>query len=209
MKVIAISDTHGSHEKLTIPEGDIIIHCGDMSKMGTEDEINPFLKWFSKLPHQHKILIAGNHDFLLEKLYFKQVQKIIPSNITYLNETGVEIDERKIWGSPYTPIPGRRWAFNCHRGKDIQERWDRIPPNLDLLMTHGPPFGILDLTTKGANVGCENLLNVLRARKPKKVVFGHIHEARGIEEIDDITYYNASSIDRYNTKVFPPMEFDI
>ena len=209
MKVVAISDTHGLHHQLEIPEGDLLIHSGDLSYEGTEVEIQDFLDWFSALPHPQKVFIAGNHDFYLETASEAELEKIIPSNIHYLNDQLLEIEGIRIWGSPITPIPGRRWAFNRERGADIQPHWDLIPENLDLLMVHGPAYGIFDTTLSEKVVGCENLRETLFLRKPKHFIFGHIHEARGIQTLEGIQCINASSVDRHRTELFPPIIFEL
>ena len=209
MKVIVISDTHGLHPLLDIPEGDLLLHAGDVSYGGTYKEIKDFLDWFSAQPHPHKVFIAGNHDFYFEKHSPEQIKAIIPNNIHYLNEELLEIEGFRIWGSPITPIPHSLWAFNRERGSDIQAHWDLIPENLDILMVHGPAKGVLDKTTKDEYVGCQNLLETLRIKQPKMFICGHIHEDRGQKIIDGIHFVNASSIDRYGTKIFPPFVFEL
>ena len=115
MKVICISDTHSKH--LQIPErylanetGDIsmIIHAGDMSGRGYPTEIDNFLKWYDGLNFKHKILIAGNHDFYFEERSQKEIRAMLAKypSIIYLNDSGVEIDGIKVWGSPVQPWPG-------------------------------------------------------------------------------------------------------
>ncbi len=208
MKVILISDTHGLHHQLEIPEGDILLHAGDISVRGTEDEVKDFLDWFSKQSHPHKIFIAGNHDFYFEKSSLEEIQKIIPKNVHYLNEELLEINGLKIWGSPITPIPKSLWAFNKTRGKEIQKHWNLIPKDLDILVVHGPAQGILDEILDGDHVGCQNLLESVFLKQPKMFVFGHIHESRGVKEIHEIKFVNACSVDRYKTKVFPPFIFE-
>lgn len=209
MKVVLISDTHGLHHQLVMPKGDILIHTGDVSERGTATEIKDFLDWFSAQNYRYKIFIAGNHDFYFEQKTIIKIKKIIPPNIYYLNDEILEIEGLKIWGSPITPIPTRRWAFNRNRGEDIQKKWNLIPCGLDILMVHGPAKGVLDYTIKKENVGCQNLLKTIEKQRPKMVVFGHIHEARGQKVVNGIHFVNASSVDRYKTKVFAPFVFEI
>lgn len=208
MKIVFISDTHNLHQNLKLPKGDLLIHNGDCSKKGTKAEITAFLKWFSQQEHPHKVMIAGNHDFYLEELLDKDLQELIPSNIHYLNNQLLELQGLRIWGSPVTPIPNKRWAFNRLRGEDIQEIWDLIPQKLDILITHGPAYGILDTILDGRQVGCQNLRDSIFQKKPKLVCFGHIHEARGLETHQNIQFVNASSVDRYQTKVHPAYVFE-
>lgn len=208
MKIVLISDTHNLHQNLKLPKGDILIHSGDFTKTGTKAEITDFLDWFSQQEHPHKVLIAGNHDFYMEKIQEKDIQKLIPTNIHYLNNQLLELQGLRIWGSPVTPMYKKRWAFNKVRGIDIQKIWDLIPPKLDILIIHGPAYGILDTILDGRQVGCQNLRDSIFQKKPKLVCFGHIHEARGLETHQNIQFVNASSVDRYQTKVHPAFVFE-
>lgn len=191
MKFIAISDTHGQHDKLSLPEGDIVIHAGDISGRGTEQQVRDFLEWFSSLDHRYKIFIAGNHDFFLEKASAEIVRSMIPSNVIYLNDSAIEIEGIKIWGSPVQPW-FHDWAFNRQRGADIRKHWNLIPPGTDVLITHGPAFGILDRTVYGHQVGCVDLLEKIQEVKPRVHVCGHIHEAYGVVEAEGVKFINAS-----------------
>ena len=163
MKIVCISDTHDKHNQLELPDGDMLIHAGDVSSQGKQIQVEAFLKWFSAQPHKHKIFIAGNHDFFFERMPEDYIQSLIPENVIYLNDSGVTIEGLKIWGSPVQPW-FYDWAFNRKRGKDIRKHWDLIPTNTDILITHGPPFGILDATNSGEKVGCEDLLDVVQNR---------------------------------------------
>lgn len=201
MKITFISDTHNKHgliPKDYLEGGDIIIHAGDVSSRGTEDEINVFMNWYSKLPYTHKILIAGNHDFFFESAskYIIDAKVQLYPEITYLNDSGVEIEGIKIWGSPVQPY-FHGWAFN-RIGETINEHWDKIPLDTNILITHGPIFGYLDMTLEGIRTGCE----FLRAKLPeftdlKIHVCGHIHEAYGRHEFTDgQLFLNASVLNR-------------
>lgn len=194
MKIVAILDTHGQHRKLKLPNGDMIIHAGDISKRGHPVEIEDFLDWFSNLKFRHKVFIAGNHDFFLEDANPDIVGRMVPKNVMYLNDTGVEIDGLKIWGSPVTPY-FHNWAFNRKRGSEIKAHWDLIPVSTDILITHGPPFGILDETIYSKRTGCEELLFRVYHVQPKYHVFGHIHEDYGVLAKRETTFVNASVLD--------------
>lgn len=189
MKIIAISDTHNKHKSIIIPDGDVIVHAGDISSMGHKHEIINFFKWFSKLPHNHKILIAGNHDF-----YFQYpesiIKEILPQNIIYLYDEEIVIDGVKFWGSPYTPVFGN-WAF-MKSEKELEEHWKKIPEDVDVLITHGPPQGILDY-----EMGDKELMSKLTTISchPKIHIFGHIHEGYGIETKGVTKFVNASILD--------------
>jgi len=207
MKIVAISDSHGHHHSLSIPDGDLLIHAGDLSKRGLKIEITDFLDWFSAQPHKHKVFIAGNHDFFFENEYASEIQKLIPDNVIYLNDSAFVVEGIKIWGSPIQPW-FYDWAFNRKRGADIKKHWDLIPIDTDLLITHGPAHGILDLTMDYRNVGCEELLKRIYEVKPKYHICGHIHEAHGVLEKDGITYINASQLNVHYKAVFKPIVFE-
>lgn len=192
MKFIAISDTHGQHGKLSLPENaDVIIHAGDISGRGTESQVRDFIEWFSSLDYKYKIFIAGNHDFFLEKISEAEVRKLIPGNVIYLNDSGIDIEGIKIWGSPVQPW-FHDWAFNRQRGTDIRRHWNLIPADTDILITHGPVKGILDRTVYGQEVGCEDLLDAVKKNKPSVHICGHIHEAYGVVESEGVKFINAS-----------------
>lgn len=206
MRVIAISDTHGMHEAVDIPVGDMIIHAGDFTKLGKEIEVHYFLDWFCALPHQHKILIAGNHDFLFEE-HPRFAKSLIPQNIHYLKDSGITIDGIKIWGSPVQPR-FLEWAFNRDRGADIDKHWKKIPKNTDILITHGPPAGILDKTIRGDSTGCADLLRHIHRVKLKFHIFGHIHEGYGVVKKAGTCFINASSADHRYKMVNKAVVFD-
>lgn len=208
MKIVFISDTHGQHRNLkNLPKGDLIIHGGDVSKMGRDHEVEDFIHWFLRLDYAHKIFIAGNHDFYFEEYSPNFIQKKLTSNCHYLCNSGVEIEGIKIWGSPITPT-FFNWAFNEDRGKPIQKYWNTIPQNNDILVTHGPPHGILDKTTSNINAGCKDLLKTVNKLKPKFHLFGHIHEEYGKETLNEIIFINGSLLDVNYNLVNLPMEFD-
>ncbi len=200
MKILAISDTHGQHSKLKLPDADMILHAGDISKRGEEPEILAFLDWFGHLDYRYKIFIAGNHDFYFEKSSAEKIREVIPDNLIYLCDSGVTIEGINIWGAPVTPT-FFDWAFNRDRGGAISRHWDLIPEGTDILMTHGPVAGILDTTCRGEAVGCADLLKRVQELKPKYYIGGHIHEAYGKQESQGTTFFNASVLDeRYRLK---------
>ena len=189
MKIVCISDTHGRHEDVILPDGDVLIHAGDVSSSGQTFQIEFFLKWFSNQPHKYKIFIAGNHDWYFEDDTTSHLK--IPSNIIYLNDSGCEIEGLKIWGSPIQP-EFCNWAFNRERGKAIKKHWDLIPNDTDVLITHGPPYKIFDKVIRGGNVGCEELRKKVLEVNPLIHVFGHIHEGYGYYKDGVTTFVNAS-----------------
>ncbi|MEL6250902.1 MAG: metallophosphatase domain-containing protein [Bacteroidota bacterium] len=196
MRFILISDTYGLHRKLQLPEGDVIIHAGDFCGPRSERDSRDFLKWFSSLPYSHKIFIGGNHDFFAARNP-RKFNSMIPKNVIYLNDSGAQIGNLNIWGSPVQPdLEG--WAFGKRRGEEMRPHWDLIPPNTDVLITHTPPNGILDKSRSGSSLGCEDLSAKLLTIKPRLHVFGHIHASNGRIETDATTYINASN---YNSNL--------
>jgi Icc-related predicted phosphoesterase len=208
LKFTAISDTHGKHQQLSLPPGDVLIHAGDISGRGNEVEVIDFLNWFTTQNFEHKILIAGNHDFYFEREPADQIKKILPKNIIYLNDSGATINNIKIWGSPITPW-FYNWAFNRHRGNEIKKHWDLIPGDTEILITHGPVYGILDNTNSGHSAGCEDLLNRVNAIKPKLHICGHIHEAYGVIKKSGATFINASVLNERYELVNEPIIFEL
>ena len=188
MKIWHISDTHSYHELLEIPEDiDMVIHSGDFSNQWcvykNEPEALNFLHWFSALEIKHKVLIAGNHDALACQRNVKFKELCVELGIIYLKDTGVVIDGLKIWGSPYTPTFGA-WHFMKSRAK-INKVWVAIPEDTDILVTHGPPKGILDVSEDAYNsieyCGCRALKKrVLKMPNLKLMCFGHIHNNKDI-----------------------------
>lgn len=206
MRVVLISDTHNLHEKLVLPAADVIIHAGDVSGNGTFREVLNFLQWYSELPYANKIFIAGNHDFAFEH---KSVPVLdLPQGITYLEDSMVTVNGVKVYGSPYTP-EFYNWAFMKKRGPQIKKVWDAIPQGVDILVTHGPPLMILDENAKGQHQGCEDLLLSVKQVRPKIHVFGHIHEAYGIEEQFGTRFVNASVLDQHYRMVNTPIVVDL
>lgn len=208
MKITFISDTHGQHQSLTTLTGDTIIHAGDVSSKGTLYEIKAFLNWFKDLDFKYKIFIAGNHDFFFEQASEYELEKLMPKNIIYLNDSGVTIDNMRIWGSPIQPL-FHDWAFNRNRGKEIRKHWDLIPDKTDILVTHGPPMNILDQTITNENVGCADLLDTILRVKPKIHAFGHIHESYGIKNYMGTKFINASVLDVKYQIVNAPVKIEI
>lgn len=209
MKTVFISDTHGQHRKLgQLPQADLLIHSGDLSRRGEVHEINDFITWFAEQDFRYKVFIAGNHDFYFEDEIAEQIKKSLPPNTYYLCDSGVTIEGINFWGSPVTPT-FFNWAFNKDRGKEIMAHWNKIPKNTDILITHGPPFGILDRTKADLNVGCEDLLSKINIIKPKYHLFGHIHEAYGMHQTAHTAYINGSTLNEYYAITNEPVLFDV
>jgi predicted phosphodiesterase len=214
MKITCISDTHNQHNNIPskyLAGGDCIIHSGDMTGRGSRVEVETFLAWYNELPYTHKILIAGNHDFFFEEAPEYEIEAVLAKypNITYLNDSGVEIEGLKIWGSPVQPW-FYSWAFN-RKGTDICQHWDMIPLDTDILITHGPAKGYLDLTLHGDVTGCPYLLEkISELTNLKLFVHGHIHEAYGrVDFPDGGVFLNASVLNARYIMSNLPHEIEI
>lgn len=216
MKIVCISDTHNKHKQISLDEGDILIHAGDATGRGQSGEILPFLYWFSEQKFKHKVLIAGNHDFGFEREPSRYEELCIQLGITYLNDSGANIEGLNIWGSPVQP-EFFNWAFNRRIEEKlpdsydpfhsyekihpfIKPHWDLIPDNTDILITHGPPLGIMDEVPRNfkqtmLSVGCPHLLDAINRVKPKIHIFGHIHEQHGIFKTKETVFVNAAQLD--------------
>jgi len=213
MRIVAFSDTHGWHKKVTVQDGDVVIFGGDAMTSGYKfGEFKDFAEWFSDLPHKFKIMIGGNHDRVLEsseKICLSYLKDVI-----YLKDSGVELLGKVFWGSPYQP-EFCDWAFNVRRGPSIKAHWDLIPKNTDVLITHGPPRWILDKTEGWGHehVGCEELLKKVSEVNPLTHIFGHIHAGYGIEinpTVNSKTIFrNVSICDEAYRPVNQPHVFDL
>jgi Icc-related predicted phosphoesterase len=205
MKITFISDSHNKHKQITedLPGGDLLIHAGDISSMGYKHEIQQFCKWFNSLENYTvKVFIAGNHDFGFEKEP-ETTKKFVGSytEIVYLQDSflgyGVDTENYvKIYGSPWQP-EFHNWAFNLPKGgSELERKWNNIPDDTDILITHGPAFGYLD-TIMGQydNLGCELLTKRIKTIKPKIHVCGHIHSGYGYVFDGDTHFINASVLD--------------
>jgi len=189
MRIVCLSDTHSLHHHLTVPDGDLLLHAGDATNRGSLAEWDAFARWLAALPHRHKVAIAGNHEFCCERTP-AQARGCL-RGITYLQDELVEIEGLRIWGSPWQPW-FYDWAFNLQRGPEIAAKWALIPDGIDVLVTHGPPAGILDLTSDGEAAGCADLRRELARVRPALHVFGHIHEAYGEHVEHGCRHVNAS-----------------
>ena len=206
MRIVCVSDTHSQHEKLVLPEGDLLIHSGDFSNLGKINEISSFNEWLGKQPFKNKVIVAGNHDLLFESN--NSLAKSLITNATYLENSLVNVEGLKIYGTPVSPR-FYNWAFNKERGSEINRYWDMIPYNIDILITHSPPYKILDKSFKGEHCGCEGLLEKVKLVKPTIHCFGHIHESYGILEQDGVIFVNGSSLDRKYQPTNEPIVLDI
>lgn len=223
-KIVCISDTHNFHHDVDVPDGDVLIHAGDFTLTGTLGEVVEFNEWLGTLDHPYKIIIAGNHDRCLGENGTLGLKMF--TNGIYLERSGKEIEGIKFWGAPMTP------AFNGMRGgltfytntnKEAKGVWRGMPKKLDVLITHGPPFGILDGVEKYGygetfrvgeptveHCGDGMLASKVIANKPKYHIFGHIHEGYGRFTADYGTkFINCSVVNGAYNMVHKPIVFEI
>lgn len=175
MIIDCISDLHGSYPRLE--GGDLLIVAGDLTARDTELHHIKFQDWVEQQKYTKKVIVAGNHDGFLAK-YGPNMYV----GCDYLCDSGTEFEGLKIWGSPWTPEFGD-WHFMLPRGRKLKEKWDLIPSDTDILVTHGPPLGILDTVNgtlaKNERLGCADLRDAVERVKPKLHVFGHVHGGYG------------------------------
>lgn len=212
MKLVLISDTHG--HKISLPEGDVLIHAGDLTMNGSLHELEKSADWLNTVVDDYKVVyvIAGNHDFCFEDLRNVEAQSLMnEAGVIYLQD-GYDVFEGKIfYGSPWQPW-FYDWAFNLKRGEEIKKKWDLIPEKVDVLITHGPPYGILDETDwkyGREHVGCEELGKKVFKVHPLVHVFGHIHGGYGVKSREGINFVNASTCNEAYKPVNEPIVLEI
>ena len=239
MRITHISDTHNKHNQLNglLPGGDLLIHSGDISSLGRKSEVERFVKWFNGIDnYTNKVFIAGNHDMTFDKeillrdklAYFEGkteydtscsegkpdwldnlLQTGLNHNVFYLENNYVILDDVKIWGSPITPSFGYGWGFNKDRGYDINQIWNQIPDDTDIVITHGPIHSYCDRTDRGGlNVGCEQLYHRLNEVQPQLHFSGHIHEAYGYRQTNWGYAFNGCNCDLSYLVNNKPMTFE-
>jgi len=210
MKIVPISDTHGLHRWVgerargaygrdvpKIPMGDVLVHAGDFSGFGERMETIDFADWVMSLPHKHKVVIAGNHDWFAFNNPLETEQHFSRRGIHYLCDSAVTIEGVKFYGTPYTPM-FYDWAF-MESEDELAKRYAKIHTDTDVLVTHGPPYDILDQNQQKIRTGSVALANRIAQVQPRLSIFGHIHEGRdprwtsqGTFQGDKTTFYNVS-----------------
>ncbi len=209
LKCVAISDNHG--HLLDIPECDILLIGGDICPVWNHDLFyqrrwldNDFRLWLEKIPAKKVVGIAGNHDFIFERL-----PHLIPENLrwTYLQDSSIEWEGYNIYGSPWQTGLAR-WAFYARNEKAIILR-DKIPSQTDILITHEPPFGHGDFLQNGEKVGCKFLKEKIEKNNFLVNITGHIHESRGKFKLKNTTVLNVASLDVTYKKLQPVVTFEL
>lgn len=227
-RCVAISDTHSEHWKIDVPEGDVLLHAGDFSIYADECEIVDFNEWLGTLPHKHKIVIAGNHDFPFDKAWRhkpgnaafwrcgvgKEIQDYeymrgLLTNCTYIEDEQITVEGINIYGTPaQPPLVGHDWA-HCKDGPGLTAAFEKIPQDIDVLITHSPPFGHGDVTLNGKNMGCTYLMEAVKRARPLFHVFGHIHDGYGVTSAGGTTFINPSSCTTLYHPCHQPIVFDV
>lgn len=223
-RLVLLSDTHSLHRgdvvegvarPLVVPDGDILIFAGDLCNSGTLPEVADFGRWLRSLPHRYKVVIAGNHDFPFEHFREQAVDELFGAGdgggIVYLQDSQITLMGLRIYGSPWQPR-FFDWAFNLDRnGPELAEKWAMIPEGLDVLVTHGPPYGVLDETHFGLRrMGCELLAAAVVMKQPRLHVFGHNHGGYGKRGGPDGTIFvNAAICDDRYAPIREPIVIDL
>lgn len=203
MKILHLSDTHCRHRELVeLPDADVIVHSGDFTFAGSEAEAYDFMNWFCDLPYPHKIFIAGNHDFCM---YGAETVDGLPANVHYLCNSGISVSGIRFYGMPM-------FIQDCIGGQYNKHLLD-IPDDTDVIVTHQPPYGVLDFSDYGSGPACHGDVFLRRHVfdvKPRCHLFGHEHGCYGVEESCGITFSNAAVLDDGYNLVHSPnlLEFD-
>ena len=226
-------DNLDSDVKKEFDSADALIFTGDCTNVGSAHDVHNFLEWFNHRPNPYKIMIAGNHDFFFDTDEIPKNKRHIPVDVsvvaavlcqypkvTYLCNADIKISKStdggesesvRIWGSPMSKW-FHDWGFNRHPGEDIKRYWDMIPKDTDVIMTHGPVYGIADVCPQGnklINVGDKDLLDAVHRINPKVFCCGHIHEGYGVTTRDETTFVNGSVMSDIYKAVNPPIILEI
>jgi len=232
MQIVAISDTHGKHRQVTPPAGDVLVHTGDITINGDKALTLDFVDWFSEQPFKHKIFIAGNHDRWAENAHHELELAARRAGVHYLCAGGITLDGVAFWGSPFTP-EFMDWSFMLSKGSHAKAHWQQVPANTDVLLTHGPPAGILDelelvsepgspASSVGAggvgsdvaigdnhSVGCPELKARVAQIGVPLHIFGHIHEGYGELATGKTRFINASLMNNRYRLVNSPCQASV
>jgi predicted phosphohydrolase len=194
MRIVAVADTHLFTKDYAVPDGDVFVHAGDLCRGGWMKELERAAPWIRSLPHRHKIVVAGNHDWTFARPSEREASRamIEAAGATYLEDAETTIDGVRVYGSPWQPA-FNDWAFNLPRGRALAEVWAKIPEGLDVLITHGPPAGFGDATSVERREGCADLLARVKIAKPRVHLFGHIHEDGGAWTEGATTFVNCTT----------------
>ncbi len=203
-KIVLISDTHLTKPKL--PPGDILIHAGDLTFDGSITQVCRGMSWLGShaKDYQKIFFVPGNHDWLFQKDYGIAKRICEENNVHLLLDSSHVWEGKRFYGAPWQP-EFMGWAFNLPRGVELKRKWDQIPLDTDVLITHCPPYGIKDQVPDGEKVGCEDLMQKVLEIKPQLHVFGHIHWSYGMALFNGTTFVNASVCTEKYQPINPPI----
>ncbi len=190
MRIVAVADTHLFHGELDVPDGDVFVHAGDLCRGGDLDELREAADWIAGLPHEHKVIVAGNHDWAF--VYERAAARSAIAGMIYLQDAEATIGGLRFYGSPWQPT-FHDWAFNLPRGQALADVWAKIPPGIDVLVTHSPPAGFGDRSPIGSRAGCADLRARIEVVRPRLHLFGHIHQDGGLWDHDGILLANVTT----------------
>jgi predicted phosphohydrolase len=202
VRIVAVADTHLFHDELAVPDGDVFVHAGDMCCGGDLSELEAAAEWIAGLPHRHKVIVAGNHDWAF--VHEPAAARMLFSTAHYLQDAEVAVGGVRFYGSPWQPA-FHDWAFNLPRGVELAAVWAKIPRGVDVLITHGPPGGVGDHTTTAARAGCADLRRRVFELAPALHLFGHIHQDGGAWRHGTTTFANVTTWECER----PPTVFDL
>ena len=197
---------------MQVPDGDILVHAGDLTNFfqpltKSMEMLKDVNDWLGEMPHRHKIVIAGNHDMVFQEEPKKA--KTLLTNAHYLENSGIELEGIRFWGSPVTPV--QEMAFSLPKTISSREIWKHVPEDINVLVTHGPPYGIRDQNSvDGYHHGCSNLLQTLMRIQPQIHIFGHIHNGYGRESNRNGNWFlNCSAVNAKRELANPPVVIDL
>jgi predicted phosphodiesterase len=208
VRIVAVSDLHG--QLPTIPPCDLLLVAGDICPLADHSEEaqrafleGPFSVWLERAPARAIAGVAGNHDLIAEE------QPALPAGLpwTYLCDSAAELQGLRIWGTPFAITYGD-WAF-MESDDELEQRFAEIPAGLDVLLTHGPPFGVLDRALRGADTGSRALRRAIIRARPQVAVFGHIHEQHGEDRLGATRCLNISLLDARYAVRHAPVVFEL
>jgi predicted phosphodiesterase len=187
VRICVLSDTHELESEIETAPCTLLIHCGDWSFFGRSPKaMDAFNEWLGDQPAKYKVITCGNHEYPIEAEPDKWRRRL--SNATLLLNEAITIEGIKLWASPVTPLRGG--AFGISDEAERETLWSTIPDDTDILVTHGPPQGILD-----GGQGCPALRRAVIRVKPKLHCFGHIHSAYGVQPTKNTLFVNAAILD--------------
>jgi Icc-related predicted phosphoesterase len=187
VRVVCVSDTHELHRELDVPAGDLLIHAGDFTFFNHTSKIRDFNDWLGELPHKHKVVIPGNHDRAFANDPGRRTQ--ITNAVLLINEA-TTLCGLRIWGSPVTCDDA---AYGHTKPEERASLYTGIPEDTDILVTHGPPFGILDHEPGSVeHQGCLQLREAVMRLRPRLHVFGHCHVGYGVHPTERTMFINAA-----------------